>query len=119
MELQSQGRDTFTFEELHSRFDLSEKTLLQGLYRKIGLNRTTTVLQELAQSMRVSTLLRTTKRYPSTAIIERFGYILDIVLGEERFAGELQKVLSNRKIGPVLLSIQKDRRGDMAENRDQ
>ncbi len=33
VELQSQGRYTFTFDELRSRFDLSEETLLQGLYR--------------------------------------------------------------------------------------
>jgi len=240
VELQSQGRYTFTFDELRSRFDLSEETLLQGLYRyktkkqvaqirkgfyaiippeyskqgmlppylfiddlmkslnkpyyvallsaaalhgaahqqpmeyfviaqtpaprsinskklkisffskntweqddivqkttnagylnvsspeltafdllayteKIGLNRATTVLQELAQSMKVSTLSRTTKRYPSTPIIQRLGYILDIVLGEEKLAGALQKVLNNRKIVPVLLSIQKDKQGGMDE----
>ena len=33
VELQSQGRYAFTFEELRSRFKSSEKTLLQGLYR--------------------------------------------------------------------------------------
>jgi predicted transcriptional regulator of viral defense system len=33
VELQSQGRYNFTFEELGNRFKLSEKTLLQGLYR--------------------------------------------------------------------------------------
>jgi hypothetical protein len=33
VELQSQGRYTFAFDELRSRFNLSEETLLQGLYR--------------------------------------------------------------------------------------
>lgn len=33
VELQSQGRYAFTFEELRNRFSSSEKTLLQGLYR--------------------------------------------------------------------------------------
>jgi len=33
VELQSKGRYTFTFDELRTRFDLSEETLLQVLYR--------------------------------------------------------------------------------------
>ncbi len=240
VELQSQGRYTFTFDELRSRFDLSEETLLQGLYRykvkkqiaqirkgfyaiispeyskqgmlppylfiddlmkslnkpyyvallsaaalhgaahqqpmeyfviaqtpaprsinskklkisffskndweqddivqkttnagyinvsspqltaldllayteKIGLNRATTVLQELAQAMKVSALSRTAKRYPSTPVIQRLGYILDKVLGEEKLAKALQKVLSNRTVVPVLLSIKKEKQGEMDE----
>jgi predicted transcriptional regulator of viral defense system len=80
---------------------------------KIGLNRATTVLQELAQSMKVSSLSRTAKRYPSTSVIQRLGYILEKVLGEEKLAEALQKALSNRKITPVLLSTQKEKRGEM------
>lgn len=82
---------------------------------KIGLNRATTILQELVQNMKVSTLSRTAKRYPSTPIIQRLGYILDIVLGEEKLAGALQKILSNRKIVLVPLSTQKDKQGDIDE----
>lgn len=33
VDLQSQGRYTFSFDELRRRFDLSEETLLQALYR--------------------------------------------------------------------------------------
>lgn len=32
-DLQTKGRNSFTFDELKSRFDLSEESLLQGLYR--------------------------------------------------------------------------------------
>ncbi len=82
---------------------------------KIGLNRATTVLQELAQNMKVSALSRTAKRYPSTPVIQRLGYILDKVLGEEKLAEALQKSLSNRRIVPVLLSTQKTKQGEMDE----
>ncbi|SCD21978.1 Hypothetical protein PSM36_3189 [Proteiniphilum saccharofermentans] len=43
---------------------------------KIGLNRATTVLQELAQIMIVSALVKTASRYQSTPVIQRLGYIL-------------------------------------------
>ena len=82
---------------------------------KIGLNRATTVLQELAQTMKVSALLRTAKRYPSTPVIQRLGYIFDKVLGEETLAKTLQKVLSNRTVVPVLLSTQKGKQGEMEQ----
>ncbi len=82
---------------------------------KIGLNRTTTILQELAQVMKASTLAKTTMRYPSTPVIQRLGYILDKVLGEEKLSEALQKVLSNRTIVPVLLSVQNKKKGETDE----
>lgn len=78
---------------------------------KIGINRATTVLQELAQTIKVSALLRTAKRYPSTPVIQRLGYILDKVLGEEKLAEAIQRVLNNRTVVPVLLSVQKEKQG--------
>lgn len=78
---------------------------------KIGLNRATTVLQELAQNMKVSVLVRTASRYQSTPVIQRLGYILDKILGEEKLAGSLQKVLKSRTVVPVFLSTRNDKNG--------
>ncbi len=78
---------------------------------KIGLNRVTTILLELAQVMKASALAKTAMRYPSTPVIQRLGYILDKVLGEDKLSGVLQKVLSNKTVVPVLLSIQNEKKG--------
>lgn len=51
---------------------------------KIGMNRTVTILQELAQEMKTTTLHRTAKRYTNTPVIQRLGYLFDKVLGEEK-----------------------------------
>lgn len=82
---------------------------------KIGLNRATTVLQELAQAMKVSALSRTAKRFPSTPVIQRLGYIFDKVLGEEKLAKALLKILNSRTVVPVLLSVQKEKQGEIDE----
>lgn len=83
--------------------------------KKIGLNRATTVLQELAQAMKVSALSRTAKRFPSTPDIQRLGYIFDKVLGEEKLAEALLKILKSRTVVPVLLSVQKEKQGEIDE----
>lgn len=80
---------------------------------KIGLNRTTTVLQELAQAMKVFALSRTAKRFPSTPVIQRLGYIFDKILGEEKLAEVLLKILNSRTVAPVLLSVQKEKQGEI------
>ncbi|MDR2038002.1 MAG: type IV toxin-antitoxin system AbiEi family antitoxin [Bacteroidales bacterium] len=79
---------------------------------KIGLNRATTVLQELASTMKVSALSKTAKKYSHTPVIQRLGYILDKILGEEKLAEALLKVLNDRNVVPVLLSTQKERKGE-------
>lgn len=82
---------------------------------KIGLNRATTVLQELAQTMKISALGKTAKHCPSTPVIQRLGYLLDKILGEEKLAKSLQKELSNRTVVPVLLSTQSGKKGEVDE----
>lgn len=82
---------------------------------KIGLNRSTTVLQELAQSIKVSSLSRTIKKYPNTPVIQRLGYIVDKVLDEKKIAEVLLKNLKDRNISPVLLSTQKSKNGQLDE----
>lgn len=79
--------------------------------QKNGLNRATTVLQELAPIMKISALVKTALRYQSTPVIQRLGYILDKILGEEKLAESLQKALNRRSSIPVLLSTQNENKG--------
>jgi predicted transcriptional regulator of viral defense system len=80
---------------------------------KIGVNRAVTVLQELTQAMKATTLSKTAKRYPNTPVIQRLGYILDKVFGEEKMANSLLKILNDRTILPVVLSTHKEKRGEL------
>ena len=82
---------------------------------KIGMNRTVTILHELAQAMKTKALSRTAKRYLNTPVIQRLGYILDKVLGEENLSYSLLKTLNNRNISPILLGTQKEKQGDLDE----
>ncbi len=82
---------------------------------KMGLNRATTILQELSQVMKASALVKTATRYPSTPVIQRLGYILDKIVGEKKLVDALQKVLSNRTVVPVLLSVQNKKKGEIDE----
>lgn len=88
---------------------------LLAYVEKIGLNRITTVLHELVESMRVSLLSRTIKRYPNTPVIQRLGYIMDKILDEKKIAEVLLKNLKDRNIFPVLLSTQKSKNGILDE----
>ncbi len=88
---------------------------LLAYVEKIGLNRITTVLQELAQSIKVSSLSRTIKKYPNTPVIQRFGYIMDKVLDEKKISDVLLKNLKDRNVSPVLLSTQKSKNGQLDE----
>lgn len=79
------------------------------------MNRTVTLLQELVQAMKATTLYRTAKRYPNTPVIQRLGYILDKTLSEEKLSNPLLKILNKRNISPVLLIAQKEKQGELDE----
>ena len=76
-------------------------------------NRVVTVLEELAQAMKATALSKTAKRYPNTPVIQRLGYILDKVLGEEKLSDSLLKILNERHVSPVLLVTQKEKQGEL------
>jgi predicted transcriptional regulator of viral defense system len=88
---------------------------LLAYVEKIGLNRITTVLHELAQSIKVSSLSRTIKKYPNTPVLQRMGYIMDKLLNEEKIAEVLLKNLKGRTVSPVLLSTQVSKNGLLDE----
>ena len=90
-----------------------ELTALDLFYynEKIGLNRAFTVLQELYEVMKVSSLLKVAKQFPQTAAIQRLGYLLDKELKKEKLAEPLLKVLNERNVFNVSLSAAEEKKG--------
>ena len=76
-----------------------------------GINRITTVLQELSEEIKPAPLLKIAKQFPNTAAIQRLGYILDTVVSNEKLSNVLLKVLGERTCFHVPLSPQKEKRG--------
>ena len=83
---------------------------------KFGINRITTILQELSEEMKAAPLMKVARQYPNTAAIQRLGYILDTVISAEKLSDVLWKVLNERNCFPVPLSPQKEKKGE-ANNR--
>lgn len=81
--------------------------------QKFGINRITTVLQELAEEMKLALLRKIVKQYPNMAAIQRLGYILDRIITEEKMSDILWKVLNERTYFPVPLSPQKEKKGEI------
>jgi len=79
---------------------------------KFGINRITTVLQELSEEMKPSLLLKIARQYPNTAAIQRLGYILNHVVFAEKLSDALWKALNERICFPVPLSPQKVKKGE-------
>jgi predicted transcriptional regulator of viral defense system len=79
---------------------------------QFGINRITTVLQELSEEMKPSALLKIAKQYPNTAAIQRLGYVLDKAVSAGKLSDALCKVLNDRICFPVPLSPQKEKRGE-------
>lgn len=86
---------------------------LLAYVENIGINRVTTVLYELAQNFKVSSLTRTLKKYSNTPVIQRLGFIMDKVLDEKKIAEVLLKNLKDRNLSPVLLTTQKPKNGEI------
>ena len=72
-------------------------------YGNFGLNRVITILEELVEEIKPSVMARTARGFSQTTTIQRLGYIIDKEIGNEKLAGALKKVLSERTIYPVLL----------------
>jgi predicted transcriptional regulator of viral defense system len=80
---------------------------------KFGLNRITTIIQELSEEMKPAPLLKIASLYPNTAAIQRLGYILDTVVSAKKMSDVLWKVLSKKTYFPVPLSPQKEKKGEL------
>jgi predicted transcriptional regulator of viral defense system len=79
---------------------------------KFGVNRITTVLQELSEEMLPALLRKIAMQYPNTAAIQRLGYILERIVANEKLSDVLLKVLNERTLYPVPLSPQKEKKGE-------
>ena len=79
---------------------------------KFGLNRITTILQELTEEMKPSVLAKVAKAFSNTAAIQRLGYILENETGEESLSESLYKILSSRQFFLIPLSPQKEKKGE-------
>ena len=90
--------------------ELTAFDLLENIHT-FGINRITTVVQELYEEMRPSQLAKIAKLIDNKANIQRLGYILDMVVSEETLANSLYKVLNKTSFSPVPLSPQKGRKG--------
>ncbi len=80
---------------------------------KFGINRITTVLQELSEEMKPAALRKIARQYPNMAAIQRLGYILDNIVGAEKLSDALWSVLAKRTTFPVPLSPQKMKKGEI------
>jgi predicted transcriptional regulator of viral defense system len=78
-----------------------------------GINRITTILQELSEEMKPSLLLKAAKQYPNTAAIQRLGFILERETPAEKLSDSLWKALKERTFFPVPLSPQKGKKGNI------
>jgi len=79
---------------------------------KFGINRITTILQELMEVMKPATLAKIAKQFPNTAAIQRLGYILENEIGAEKLSDVLYKTLIERQFFSVPLSPQKEKKGE-------
>ncbi|GHT02923.1 hypothetical protein AGMMS49525_07160 [Bacteroidia bacterium] len=80
---------------------------------KFGLNRITTILQELTEEMKPSTLAKVAENSLNTAAIQRLGYILENEIGNEKLSAGLYKTLNNRPFFMIPLSSQKEKKGEI------
>jgi predicted transcriptional regulator of viral defense system len=92
--------------------ELTAFDLLDNI-KKFGVNRITTVLQELHEEMAPSRLSKIAKLIDNKANIQRLGYILDNVIGAdaEKLSNALYRILSRTEFVPVPLSSVKTRSG--------
>ncbi len=94
-----------------------ELTALDLFYYQdsFGVNKITSILQELAEEMKIAPLVKIAKKYPQTASIQRLGYLLDKELGNSKLSEPLLKILNDRKYSTILLSIDKNKEGKVDE----
>jgi len=92
--------------------ELTAFDLLENIHT-FGINRITTVLQELYEEMRPSRLSKIAKLIDNKANIQRLGYILDTAVNEGKLVDSLYKILNKTSFSPVPLSPQKGRKGQV------
>lgn len=74
-----------------------------------GMNRITTVLEELSESIKAEKLVDVASRYAPVTAVQRLGFLFDEILGLRDFSEPLKNYLNTVKHFPVLLRPQKER----------
>ena len=82
-----------------------------------GINRSATVLAELAIELKPDDLAKTAEDFSQTTTLQRLGYLLDEVLQEPRLADALYQALRNGKFYPVRLNPKSDSENQKTPNR--
>ncbi|MCL2041340.1 MAG: type IV toxin-antitoxin system AbiEi family antitoxin [Bacteroidales bacterium] len=95
-----------------SSTELTAFDLLENIHT-FGINRITTVLEELYEEMTPSRLSKIAKLIDNKANIQRLGYILDTVINDEKLANSLYEILNKTSFSPVPLSPQKGKKGQI------
>lgn len=72
--------------------ELTATDIIQYEQRIGGLSRATTVINELVEEMKVSRLNETLLRVIPTTVVQRLGFLLDIVLEQKKLANRLYTV---------------------------
>jgi predicted transcriptional regulator of viral defense system len=89
-----------------------ELTALDLFYylHNVGLNNTTTILQELIEEIKPAKLAGTVKKYPRTTALQRLGYLLDVILNNRQLSDIVYKALSGKRhfTIPLLPGIKED-----------
>ena len=83
---------------------------------KFGINRIVTVLQELVEEMKITTLAKIAIQYTNTSALQRLGYVLENIFLQDKLANHLWKILNQRNYFPIPLSPQKKKKGE-SDNR--
>jgi predicted transcriptional regulator of viral defense system len=86
-----------------SNAELTALDLIEYQNRIGGLNRAATVLYELSESMKPDKLREVLKNNVALSVLQRLGYLLDIVLEKKELAAVLKVFLSDKKIFRVPL----------------
>ncbi|TVR14859.1 MAG: hypothetical protein EA391_11970 [Balneolaceae bacterium] len=82
-----------------------------------GINRSATVLAELAVELQPDFLAKTAEAFSQTTTLQRLGYLLDELLQETKLADALYQVLRNGNFYPVRLNPKTDSENQKAPNR--
>lgn len=73
-----------------------------------GLNRVTTVLEELSETMNPEKLLDTARRYSPVTAVQRLGFLLEEIIGKKDLSKPMKTFLKDTRHFPVLLRPKKD-----------
>lgn len=82
-----------------------------------GLNRVSTVLEELCESINTDKMLDLAKRYSPITAVQRLGFLLEEILNKQDLSDPIKEYLKGVNYFPILLRPQKEKR-DMRTGND-